>query len=89
MIVMIHDPFVRQEEIEFNFTHDLESVLTDADAIIIVTSHQMYKELDLNKTQKIMKEKPILIDGRVTYEPEDAINAGFVYRGIGRGQSFH
>ena len=41
---MVHDPFVRQEEVEFSFTNDLQSVLNDADAIVIITAHQMYKK---------------------------------------------
>jgi hypothetical protein len=35
-----------------------------------------------------MKDSPIIIDGRVTFTPEKVIEAGFIYRAIGRGQFF-
>jgi hypothetical protein len=29
---------------------------------------------------------PILIDGRNLYDPEEMIQAGFIYEGVGRGE---
>ncbi len=83
---MVHDPYVRQEEVEFNFTNDLESVLKNADAIVIITAHQLYKDMDLSLIKSYMKQAPTLIDGRITVDPENAINTGFIFRSVGRGQ---
>jgi UDP-N-acetyl-D-mannosaminuronic acid dehydrogenase len=82
----IHDPFVRQGEVEFDFSHDLQSVLSDADAMVIMTAHQTYKDMDLKNIHSIMKSDPIIIDGRVTVDPEVAIQTGFMFRSVGRGQ---
>ncbi len=83
---MIHDPFVRKEEVEFSFSTDLDSVVDNADALIIITAHQLYKDMDLKIIHSRMKQSPILIDGRVTVSPEAALKAGFVFRSVGRGQ---
>lgn len=83
---MVHDPFVRQDDVGFDFTHDFDLVVKNADAVIIITAHQMYKDLDLNHIKSLMSDSPILIDGRKTLDPEKVLEAGFIYRSIGRGQ---
>jgi UDP-N-acetyl-D-mannosaminuronate dehydrogenase len=85
---MVHDSFVRQDAVEFPFTDDLNSVIADSDAILVITAHQEYKDLDLRTVKAQMKNSPIIIDGRVTFIPEKVIDAGFTYRAIGRGQYF-
>lgn len=55
-----------------------------ANALIIVTDWNEFKQLDLPRLKPLMKT-PILIDGRNIYEPHIARQAGFIYRGIGRG----
>ncbi|MFX1421946.1 MAG: nucleotide sugar dehydrogenase [Promethearchaeota archaeon] len=82
----VHDPLVRQDEVDFPFSTNLEEVIRDSDALIIVTAHQEYKNLNLTHTKSLMKKEPILIDGRTTFNPEEIINLGFCYRGVGRGQ---
>ncbi|MFX1517147.1 MAG: nucleotide sugar dehydrogenase [Promethearchaeota archaeon] len=81
----VHDPFVRQNEVEFSFSTNLEEVIRDSDALIIVTAHQKYKDLDLGYIKSLMKKKPIIIDGRTTFDPDEALRHGFSYRGVGRG----
>ncbi|MHA2167722.1 MAG: nucleotide sugar dehydrogenase [Candidatus Hodarchaeales archaeon] len=85
---MVHDSFVRQDAVEFPFTDDFNSVIADSDAILVITAHQEYKDLDLRTIKTKMKDSPIIIDGRVTFTPEKVIEAGFIYRAIGRGQFF-
>ncbi|MFW9780564.1 MAG: nucleotide sugar dehydrogenase [Candidatus Heimdallarchaeota archaeon] len=82
----IHDPLVREEAVEFPISHDLEEVVRNSDAIVVLTAHQMYKDLDLSQIKTMMKQLPILIDGRTTFDPETVRSLGFVYRGLGRGQ---
>ncbi len=55
-----------------------------ADALVVVTDWNEFKQLDLPKVRSLMRT-PNLIDGRNIYEPEEIKALGFRYRGIGRG----
>jgi UDPglucose 6-dehydrogenase len=55
-----------------------------ADALVVVTDWNEFKQLDLQKIKSLMRH-PNLIDGRNIYEPEEMKALGFCYRGIGRG----
>jgi UDPglucose 6-dehydrogenase len=55
-----------------------------ADALVVVTDWNEFKQLDLPKIRSLMRT-PNLIDGRNIYEPEEMTALGFRYRGIGRG----
>ncbi|MBN1439269.1 MAG: UDP-glucose/GDP-mannose dehydrogenase family protein [Anaerolineales bacterium] len=55
-----------------------------ADALVVVTDWNEFKQLDLPKIRGLMRA-PNLIDGRNIYEPEEMKALGFRYRGIGRG----
>ena len=54
------------------------------DALVLVTEWNEFKHLDLARLKAVMR-RPVLIDGRNVYEPELPVQAGFIYRGIGRG----
>jgi len=60
------------------------SLAEDCDALVIVTDWNEFKHLDMNRLKTLMRQ-PIMVDGRNIYEPEIMRNAGFTYRGIGRG----
>ena len=55
-----------------------------ADAVVVVTEWNEFKQLDLNRLRGIMKQ-PVIIDGRNIYDPEKMKLSGFTYRGVGRG----
>lgn len=55
----------------------------DADALLVLTEWNEFKELDFRKIKSLMK-KPIIIDGRNTYDPEQMRKEGFSYISIGR-----
>jgi UDPglucose 6-dehydrogenase len=55
----------------------------DADALVIVTEWNEFKELDLKKIKSIMRT-PLIVDGRNIYNPEDMKKNGFSYFSIGR-----
>lgn len=65
------------------FTEDPYIALKDADAMLVVTDWNEFKELDLEKARKIMK-KPTIIDGRNIYDPIKIKQLGFIYQGVGR-----
>ncbi len=56
----------------------------DADAVIIVTEWNEFKQLDLAQLKQVMKQ-PVVIDARNIYEPAQIKAMGFTYRCFGRG----
>ena len=60
-------------------------ILADgADALVVCTPWNEFKQLDLEKIRRLMRS-PNVVDGRNIYEPGDMRALGFHYRGIGRG----
>jgi UDPglucose 6-dehydrogenase len=54
------------------------------EALVVMTEWNEFKNLDLARLRSSM-HKPVIIDGRNVYEPNAMWEAGFLYRGIGRG----
>jgi UDPglucose 6-dehydrogenase len=63
---------------------DPYALATGADALVVCTDWNEFKQLDLPKVRSLMR-KPNIVDGRNIYEPEEMRALGFHYRGIGRG----
>jgi len=59
-------------------------VAKDADALILATEWNEFKQIDFAKIKSVMKQ-PVIIDGRNLYDPDTMKNIGFTYHGIGRG----
>jgi UDPglucose 6-dehydrogenase len=62
---------------------DSYSVAKDCDILIIMTEWNEFRQLDLEKIKKYMK-KPVLLDGRNIYDPNQMRKMGFIYTGVGR-----
>jgi UDPglucose 6-dehydrogenase len=54
------------------------------DALVVMTEWNEFKHLDLAQLRAVMRT-PVIVDGRNIYEPLTMSEAGFLYRGIGRG----
>jgi len=54
------------------------------DALVLMTEWNEFKHLDLARIRSLMRT-PVVLDGRNIYEPQAMWEAGFLYRGIGRG----
>jgi UDP-N-acetyl-D-mannosaminuronic acid dehydrogenase len=80
---VLHDPIVKTFEVRF--TNDLDEAVTGADAVVLATKHKEYQRIDLNSLRKKLAT-PVLVDGRNAFDVEAARNAGFTYRGIGKGE---
>jgi UDPglucose 6-dehydrogenase len=65
------------------YTKNPYDTIKDADALIIVTEWDEFRELDKNKIKSLLKE-PNVIDGRNIWEPKEMKSLGFNYIGIGR-----
>ena len=61
----------------------MESVLKEADALVIVTEWKAFRSPDFSLLKQQLKEA-IIFDGRNLYEPEEMRSIGFEYYGIGR-----
>ncbi|MFN3135680.1 MAG: UDP-glucose dehydrogenase family protein [Candidatus Kryptonium sp.] len=57
--------------------------LKNADALVLVTEWQEFREPDFNYMKKLMRT-PVIFDGRNIYNPERVKKIGFTYYGIGR-----
>jgi len=80
--VIAHDPFVWGYEGE-ELTRDLDEALRGADCLALVTKHQMYFGLDLERVKGLVRT-PVIVDGRNVFSAQACREAGFVYRGIGK-----
>lgn len=65
------------------FCADAYQVADGADAVILVTEWNEFKQLDMPRLYASMAHK-IFLDGRNVYEPAEMLAHGFEYRGIGR-----
>ncbi len=82
--VRLHDPYVRQWEFsELPIYRDVYDAARDADCLVLVTRHQQYYSLDLERLKNIMRT-PIIVDGRNVFDKARVVAMGFEYRGIGR-----
>ncbi|RJO63990.1 MAG: UDP-glucose/GDP-mannose dehydrogenase family protein [Candidatus Omnitrophota bacterium] len=58
-------------------------VARKSDCVAILTEWQEFRELDLKKIKKLLRQ-PVIIDGRNMFEPQQMHAMGFVYKSIGR-----
>ncbi|KKQ17249.1 MAG: UDP-glucose/GDP-mannose dehydrogenase [Berkelbacteria bacterium GW2011_GWA1_36_9] len=75
--IVVHDPFVKE------YKNPLEEALKGAQALVLMADHDQYKKIDIKKIKKLMKSKPIIIDGRNVFDKAKAQKLGFIYKGIG------
>jgi UDPglucose 6-dehydrogenase len=73
----------QQPDLKLRYCDTPEELATDADALVLVTEWQEFRELDLPKLARLMTQ-PVLVDGRNLFAPEAALAAGFDYTAIGR-----
>jgi UDPglucose 6-dehydrogenase len=60
------------------------AVAEDADALILVTEWNEFKQLDMARIAESMRQR-VLLDGRNIYDPDKMRALGFTYRAVGRG----
>jgi UDPglucose 6-dehydrogenase len=59
------------------------TVARGADALLVVTEWNEFRQLDLQRIKRSMR-RPVVVDGRNIYDAQRMRELGFVYRGIGR-----
>jgi UDPglucose 6-dehydrogenase len=68
---------------EVTFTESSYDVSRNADALVILTEWNEFREMNLEKMKELLAS-PVLFDVRNIYPPEDAKALGFTYYGTGR-----
>ncbi len=86
--VTIVDPYIEKTQVYGTLESDLYQALEDADAMVLMTAHQEFRDLDFEKAKKLMKI-PIIVDARRIYDPENLKRMGFFYSGVGAVNKSH
>ena len=68
---------------DIEYCNDAYSCAQGADALVIVTEWVQFRALDLARLRATMTT-PVIVDLRNVYQPENMIEAGFIYESIGR-----
>ena len=83
--VRVHDPHVLQYP-GVEISQDMDAVLDGVDAVVVFAGHRQYYSLEPQQLQELSGQTHlVIVDGRNVMEPDAFIDAGFVYKGIGRG----
>jgi len=67
------------------FAEDAYGAADGADALVLATEWNDFRQLDFSKIKKMMKQ-PIVVDCRNIYDPEKMKSSGFRYASVGRGR---
>ena len=83
-----HDPQgIREAKIllpiEIQYFEDIYSTLENADALVLMTEWNVFRNLNMDVVKKKLKS-PIFIDLRNVYEPSKMKLLGFNYYSVGR-----
>jgi UDPglucose 6-dehydrogenase len=70
---------------ELKVVFDPYEAFRGAHAAVVVTEWEEIRTLELKKVANLMEDPKVLVDGRNVLEPTDALEAGLLYRGFGRG----
>ena len=87
--VVAHDPVAMDNVArlpvgkKLEFAIDAYSAAEYSHAVVLATEWNQYRRLDLKRLAKQLR-KPILIDLRNVYMPQDAVRAGLDYHSVGR-----
>lgn len=81
--VTVHDPFVDDAQFQLKTDPDLYHAIEGADCVILSTAHSVYGQIDFRKVKQIMKGD-LIIDVRGVFHPQEILNCGLKYKGIGR-----
>ena len=78
--VKVHDPYVKKFEYKIL---DVEDSVKDSDCIVLITDHDVFKEIDPVKIAKLVRKKN-LVDTRNILDHEKWRKAGFTVEVLGK-----
>ena len=82
--IKIFDPYFTSQAFGLITEKSIDNAISESDAVILITGHKEFQNLDLKKFVSTMKN-PTLIDCTGLVNPIDAKKNGIIFRGIGRG----
>ena len=87
-LVQVYDPEAMKEARKIfgkkvRYARNNYEALKDADALVLVTEWNVFRNPDFERIKKLLKY-PIIFDGRNQYNPSEMRELGFLYFGIGR-----
>ncbi|SFM95046.1 UDP-glucose dehydrogenase family protein [Thermodesulforhabdus norvegica] len=87
-LVRAHDPQGMKEArrllpSEVLFCDDPYEACSEADAVVLMTEWNEYKNIDLSRLKRLVR-KPVFVDLRNVFSPGDMEKAGFDYFSVGR-----
>jgi len=86
--VTVFDPYFTPEELKkFGYVsaRTAERTVDGVDCILVTVGHDEFKRLKLDSLVRFVRKPAALIDAGHVFSPTAAEEAGFIYRGIGRG----
>jgi UDPglucose 6-dehydrogenase len=72
-----------KKHLDVEMCPDAYAALEGADGVVILTEWNEFRALDL-KTAKRLLKRPLMVDLRNIYRPDEMAKAGFAYFSIGR-----
>jgi UDPglucose 6-dehydrogenase len=88
--VAVHDPVAMDDaraqlgtRVTYAPAGDQFAVADAADALVLATEWEAYRDPDLARLRAAMR-RPLIVDARNFYDPQRIASAGFRYEGIGR-----
>jgi UDPglucose 6-dehydrogenase len=85
--VQAYDPVsIEQAKLELpnvTFCDSPYSCAAKADALVIVTEWEQFRALDMRRLKKEMA-RPVIVDLRNVYRPDEMVKHGFTYESVGR-----
>ncbi|MFE7406410.1 UDP-glucose dehydrogenase family protein [Isoptericola sp. NPDC057559] len=86
-VVTVHDPQAidnaRAKQPHLHYERDLEAALAGADALLVLTEWEQYRELDPERAGTLVAQRTVL-DGRNALSRSAWTAAGWQYRALGR-----
>jgi UDPglucose 6-dehydrogenase len=70
---------------EVGYAGDAYACAEGADALVVMTEWDAFRALDLNRIKSLLK-RPIVVDLRNIYRPQEMAKHGFKYVSVGRPQ---
>jgi nucleotide sugar dehydrogenase len=86
--VKVYDPkfiFAEIKTMGYESEATIETVLKDAECIILTVAHEEFKELDPMKLASLAAKGCAVVDAAGILKPKDIEKTGMIYRGVGRG----
>jgi UDPglucose 6-dehydrogenase len=68
---------------ELDYCADAYATMDGAEALVLITEWNEFRALDLARVKSLLR-RPLVIDLRNIYQPDEMIGAGLIYHSIGR-----